>query len=498
MRSRSRNPMLRWISSVLLVAAIVLLTLQLVIYSRNRANFPAGLVIGEVPVGNLSRQAAAERLLLAYTAPVELHYQDQIIHMDPARVDFTLDLETMIAAADLERTGGSFWVGFWDYLWGNLGAESEVPLTATYSEAALLDYLEGEISARYDNAPTPWQPVPASTTFAAGEAGTTIDTEEAVQRIESALFSATERSAELPLRFAEAPRPNLENLQVLLQQIMDAAAYDGLAAVYFQDLETGQELHFIYQLGQNLDTAPDASFTAASVVKIPILVSAFNRINEPPSEAMLNLMDEMIIQSFNDPADELMEVVIDPNEAPLLVTQDLRAIGLENTFMAGQFYLGAPLLERFETPANQRPDINTDPDPYNQTTASDMGMLLADIYQCAESGGGALVAVFGERITQAECRQILSILTKNLLGVLLEGGAPEGTPIAHKHGWTTNTATGVINSMGDAGIVFTPSGDYVVAIFLYHPVQLIWEPVSTMFSDMSEAIYNYYTLESGE
>jgi hypothetical protein len=48
--------------------------------------------------------------------------------------------------------------------------------------------------------------------------------------------------------------------------------------------------------------------------------------------------------------------------------------------------------------------------------------------------------------------------------------------------------------MGDEGIVFTSSGDYMVSIFLYHPAQLIWEPISTMFSDLSEAIYHYYTL----
>jgi hypothetical protein len=52
--------------------------------------------------------------------------------------------------------------------------------------------------------------------------------------------------------------------------------------------------------------------------------------------------------------------------------------------------------------------------------------------------------------------------------------------------------------MGDVGIVFTPIGDYVVAIFLYHPVQLIYDPISTMFSDLAEAIYNYYTLPDRE
>lgn len=495
MRARSQSSALRWTSSILIVAAIVLLTVQLIVYSRNRANFPAGLLVAEVPVGNLSRQEAAERLLEVYSTPVELHYGEEAILMEPAAVDFSLDLETMIAAADLERTSGSFWGGFWNYLWGNLGAVSAVPLTATYSEDALQAYLETEISARYDSPPTPWQPVAGTTTFSEGAAGTTINLDAAMQQIEKALFSSIDRGVNLPLQLAQSPRPNLENLQVQLQQIMDVAGYDGLAAVYFQDLETGQELHFLYQLGENLDADPDATFTAASVIKIPILVSLYGQLDEAPGDAIMALMDEMIIESYNEPADRLMEIVIDPGQAPLMITQDLRDLGLENTFLAGQFYLGAPLLARIETPSNQRNDIYTDPDPYNQTTATDMGMLLADIYQCAQSGGGALVAVFGERITQSECREIVELLSKNLLGALLEGGAPEGTRIAHKHGWVTNPNTGVINSMGDAGIVFTPAGDYVLVIFLYQPVQLIWEPISTMFSDLAEAVYNYYTLQ---
>ncbi len=489
--------MLRWVSSVLIVATIVLLTLQLIVYSRNRANFPAGLVVADVPVGNLSRQAAAERLLEVYSQPVELYYEDQVIRMLPNQVDFSLDLETMIAAADLERTGGSFWLGFWDYLWGNLGSVDPVPLTARYSDAALAAYLEREVGGRYDNPPTPSQPVPGSTRFSGDSPGTAINLDQAMPRVENALFSAENRTVELPIQLAEPPRPNLENLQVQLQQIMEVAGYDGLAVVYFQDLETGQEMHFAYELGENLSTTPDVTFTAASTIKIPILVSTYKRLDTAPEGALDELIQEMIIQSFNDPADELMEIVIDPSQAPLMITQDLHEVGLQNTFLAGQFYLGAPLLARYETPAQARTDVDTDPDPYNQTTASDMGMLLADIYQCAESGGGALVAVYGDLLTQAECQEIVQVLTQNLLGVLLEGGPPEGTQIAHKHGWVTNPNTGVINSMGDVGIVFTPSGDYVVSIFLYHPVQLIWEPISTMFSDLSEAIYNYYTLTEG-
>jgi hypothetical protein len=166
--------------------------------------------------------------------------------------------------------------------------------------------------------------------------------------------------------------------------------------------------------------------------------------------------------------------------------------------LAGEFFFGAPLLADIQTPARLRADINTDPDPYNQTTPSDIGMLLADLYQCAETGGGALVAVFGEDVTQAECQDMINLLSANRIAVLLEAGAPEGTRIAHKHGWVTNPTTGVINSMGDAGIVFTPSGDYVLAIFLYQPVQLVFDPIQEMFGNLAEAVYNYYTLPDRE
>jgi beta-lactamase class A len=74
-------------------------------------------------------------------------------------------------------------------------------------------------------------------------------------------------------------------------------------------------------------------------------------------------------------------MVIDSNLAPLIVSEDMDRLGLDNTFWGGHFYVGAPLLrQNFETPANQRTDVNTGPDRYNQTTAADMGMLMEDIY----------------------------------------------------------------------------------------------------------------------
>lgn len=102
------------------------------------------------------------------------------------------------------------------------------------------------------------------------------------------------------------------------------------------------------------------------------------------------------------------------------------------------------------------------------------------------------MAVFPGKFTKDECQNMITYLTKNKMPSLLEAGIPDGTQIAHKHGWITNN--GVINLIGDAGIIFTPGNDYVLTIFLYHPEQLIWDSASSLVGQLSRAVYNFYNL----
>jgi beta-lactamase class A len=85
------------------------------------------MTIAGVPVGGLSPAQASQRLLEVYTSPIEAQYNDAIIHIDPGNVGFQVDVETMLAAADLTRTGGSFWGGFWDYIWNRTPPEVKSP-----------------------------------------------------------------------------------------------------------------------------------------------------------------------------------------------------------------------------------------------------------------------------------------------------------------------------------------------------------------------------------
>jgi hypothetical protein len=477
----------------LVLAAIVLLAVQLIIFSRSRITYPAGLTVGGVPVGNLTREQAAERLLAAYNLPVELQFDDQRIHLDPAQVGFQLNLESMLAAADLARTGGPFWAEFWGYLWGARGVSGEVPLDASYSEPLLRAYLEDELAPRYNQPPAPARPQIGTVNFLPGAPGLEIDADAALVGIGDALRSPNRRVVSLPVRRTAAARPSLHNLEIFLRQTLDISGYDGVAAVYLLDLQSAQEIYFAQNAGRDVPIPPDVAFTASSTIKIPIMVSAFRRIDPATSQEAYNLLAGMIEESGNDPADWLMEGFINPFRGPLEVTADMQALGLDNTFLAGFFRPGSPILQFIRTEANSRTDVPTDLDPYNQATPLELGMLLEDIYQCAETGGGALVAVFPGEITQDECRQMIEYLSRNFVPFLIPAGAPEGTRIAHKHGWVSDL-TGAITTIGDAAIVFTPSGNYILVIFFHHPVQLVWDPISALIADMARIVYNYYNL----
>lgn len=489
MKSRSSFSLMRWLAVFFLLSAVILTTVQLIGYSRARANFPAGQTIANVPVGGLDRQAAAQRLLQVFSTPIEVHYNDAVIQIKPSNFGFNLNIESMLSAADQQRSSEPFWSGFWNALWNRTITPSNVPLIASYSEERLRTYLQDEIAARYDRDPSPAIPVAGSTSFQGGESGTQLDIDRAVELIDEALRSSTSRVVNLSYQKTNPPRPSLQNLQILLEQVMDNASYTGLAEMDIIDLGSDQELHFAYQQGQNPPV--NIAFTAASTIKIPIMVSTFRHTDEPTPSDIKDLLTAMITESQNPPADDLMNTAIGGARGPLVVSEDMDSLGLENTFLAGFFYDGAPQLRVFQTPANTRTDINTSPDPYNQTTAADMAYLLEDIYHCAQNGNGTLPAAWGTEISQSECQQMITLLKGNNIPVLLQAGLPEGTAIAHKHGWTSE-ASGVIRTMGDSGIIFSPGGDYIFTIYLHDDVQLVFDPINQMVALMSQAVYNFF------
>ncbi len=484
---------LRIISLIFVVAAIALTLSQLVNYSRDRNNYPAGMTIGGIAVGGVNAQVASERVLQVYSQPVEVHYAGEIIHIDPTQVGFSVDIESMLAAADLTRTTSSFWGGFWDSLWNHARPASEIPLQASLDNEQLAFYLETEIATRYDQPASAAQPIAGSVNFKEGKPGQELNINRASVLIEDALRSPTNRVVTLSYQQTAPERPTMQNLEILLKQIIEISEFDGVINFYLSDLQNAQEIHFSLDNNEIISVNPvDVAITASSTIKIPIMISNFVHLGTP-DERTTSYMEGVFSQSDNAAADNLMSE-IDFETGPLIVSSDMQVLGLENTFMAGFFCSPSapcPLLKRYETPANQRTDIFTNPDDYNQTTSSDMGMLLTDIYQCAESGGGTLRAVFPAQITQAHCLQMIEFMEQDKFGSLIQAGLPDGTKIAHKHGFIPDRY-GVVHDISDVGIVYTPGGDFVLAIYTYHPVQGIWGDVNPLFVELTQAVYNYF------
>ena len=347
------------------------------------------MTIAGIPVGGLSPAGASQRLLEVYTSPIEAQYGDAIIHIDPGTVGFEIDVETMLAAADLSRTGGPFWGGFWEYIWNRTPPTTQIPLSSSISEDRLREYLQNEITTRYDQPPAPALPVPGGTSFLPGEPGQTLDLDRAVLLITDALKSPTNRKIALSFTRSSASRPTIENLEILLKQIITVSNFDGLIGFYMRDLQSGQEIHFAMNNKQEITADPDIAFTASSTIKVPIVASYLINRGSNLDAATIDVISRVLAKSDNSATDQVLER-IDTTNGPVIVTQNMETLGLNSTFLGGMFYLGAPnLLPGRLTPGNQRTDVFADPDPYSQTTPTEMGTLLADIYQCDQSGGGA-------------------------------------------------------------------------------------------------------------
>jgi len=492
--NRNTTLLTRGLSALLLSIAVILTIFALTGYSKQRNSYPQGMTIAGVPVGGVDPQTASQRVLQVYSAPVQVQYAGAVIQIEPIVIGFQLDMDTMLAAADLSRTGASFWGGYWDYLWNRQPSPAAIPLSASFSEQRLREYLTNEIAPRYDTSPSPPQPIAGSVNLTPGTPGQSLDIERAIVLIEDALSSPTNRTVALSFNREVAARPTLDFLEVLLKGTIKRYEFDGVIGVYMLDLQTGQEIHFAENNGLEISVTPDVAFTSSSTAKIPIMVSYFGQYGKTGLEPnIIDAMLDMIRRSENPPADRFMSD-LDQARGPLIVTEKMNALGLLNTFMAGYFFDGAPLLQVFKTPSNSRTDVTTNPDRYNQTTPSDMGMLLEDLYQCAESGGGAFVAVFPDTMSKEVCQQMVELLVQDKLGALFQAGLPEGTRIAHKHGWVTNTS-GVIDNVSDAAIVYTPGGNYILVTYAYHPVQIVWDTTANpLFAELSMAVYNYFNV----
>ena len=482
---------LRLLAGIFITSALLVLVWQYTVFASQPSGYPQGMTMAGVPVEGLDQQAAAERLMAVYNAPVAVSYNDATFHLIPSDLGFVLDMVNMFELANTAGRTHAGLGGFLRSLWSRpADGPVSIPLLTLQDAEKMRVYLQHEVQPRYDQPAEPALPVPGGYDFTPGKPGRMLDTGAAMPLLIEAMSKPAERVATLPVIEVGATPPDPAVLEVMLSQLITVARFDGVAEIFVEDFSTGAIVGLAMDDGQPIET--DVAFTAASLIKIPVMVSLFKTIDLPLDNAVETDLRLMINQSDNGSTDDIMRKYLGGNLAPVTVTQDIRSMGLRNTFLAGYFYLGAPLLDRIVTPANQRQDVQVGLDIYNQTTASDMATILKLLYQCEQQDTG-LEAVFEGQISHAECEKMLEVLRNNRFPQLITAGLPEGTWIGQKHGWVIEE-DGIMRTIVNSGLVRSPGGDYVISVFLYHPRQLAYDPANELMARLSRAVYNYEQL----
>ena len=335
-------------------------------------------------------------------------------------------------------------------------------------------------SARhYDRAPKPPLPQLSTGDFTPGESGHELDIPASVPVIESALLSSFRREATLAVRELDPPPPDLSFVTGIVES--ELASFPGIASAFVKDLRTGDEI------AVNADVA----YAGMSIIKIAIMAEAYRHLDQRPDPDTTKILTETMTLSGNFTANLLLRMIGngDAYRGTEILNESMLRLGLINTFMATP-YDEKVVPPTIITPANSRSDINTEPDPYMQTTPTDIGLLLEMIHQCSK-GGGTINLIYPDGFDADECQAMIDHMLENQLSgddevpVLIAAGLPENTPIAHKHGWVADTRA-------DAALVFTPGGDYVLVIYLYQPGWVDWDQTNSIMTRISRLVYGCF------
>lgn len=464
---------------VLFGIGLALLGWQYLRYRASLEVLPAGMTVAGLDVEGMTPEQVVESLEVAFSQPVRLTYQEQTLALTPESVAFRFDPERTLTAIREAVAWRETVDGFLAFLLRREPEPVAVRPAATFSSERLDGFLS-QVARQYDHPPQPPVPLPETLTYRDGLPGYELDHDASRERVAAALLSAVDRQADLVVRTEAAPPLEMAQLQEMLEALL--ADFDGLPSIFVKDLQTGEEL----------EINPDVAYAGMSILKIAVMVETYRALDRLPNVEETKLLTETMTLSGNFTANLLLRDVIGGGDAYQGVenlTLSMRYLGLVNTFMATP-YDEEVLPPTIVTPANSRTDVNSRPDPYMQTTARDMGLLLEMIYQCSR-GGGTLMVAYPGAFTSEECQQMLDMMADNRIGGLFEDGLPEGTRLAHKHGWISDTELTDF-TVGDAGIVFTPGGDYVLVAFLSSPHWIEWDYANPLMANIATATYNYF------
>lgn len=272
-------------------------------------------------------------------------------------------------------------------------------------------------------------------------------------------------------KVVEAPIKDEEWLEMVGGLEKLSREYRGRVGIYIKDLETGK----------SWDYNSDRKFPSASLIKVPIMAAVFEKIRagqlsldtqirltrgyrvggsgslkwvrDGTSLSVMEIVYKMITESDNTATKMLIDSV-----GMDYLAAAFRAMDLEQTNITPE---GMSLTSR---PVRRE----------NYTTAREMGGLMERIYS-------------GKLVDRDSSEFMLDVLKHTKSRTRLRRGLPLGWEIGHK--------TGLLRrSCHDVGIVFSPRGDFVIAVLTSEVPS--YASAKTFISKVAKLTYKYYKIDS--
>ena len=514
------------ILTVVLVGVLALFRLY-TYYKGAAGPIPPGVTLGGIDFSSdKDRAKIRQELEPIFTQPIGVHFEKQLLVLDPAAIGFTVHVDQTIDDAARYLEGLDFVDIAVREAIGLPQRQRDVPVRYSYDEAALRTWLEGvaaqwnydPIPARVDvppvavplvappvvtetvaitdgsppldsvtgvvsgtvPAPTP-TPVPIrKLDWMPGTPGQKLDVEASIPVVLAALSSTDRRMAQLVLTPIAPPPPDMADLAAQLPRVLDT--FPVFTAVAVHDLTTGERAQ----------ADGDAAFSAMTTIK-PALALALmealpNGIVAGDEDA--TKVGEWIDRAIGQGDDSAANAALawygggDAAAGARRLTAFLQRLGLQNSFIQGE--IGATAAAALVTPSNQRERPNTRPDANAQTTPDDMAALLGAIYDCTLDKG-LLRTTFPKSITPQKCRNVLFYMTHNELRDSLWRGLRdyEKQWIVHQHGLA-------YEQHGNTALVWGPSGPYSISIYIYNPALTDSSTSNRAILDLSRMIWDFF------
>ncbi len=471
----------KWLIILVILIGGAFLLVRGVQYRLSSDLLPEGTNVAGIDVSGIALEDASRLLKARYSEPVYVYHRNEHIELDPDGVGFELSLNEMLAEVQKQIASKSELERYAGFLLQRPLEPINVPLQASHDSGAV-HALVDSISELLDEPATAAQILSEGGQVKEGEGGFFTDVEASVPIVEDALYRQENRVAKLVILDQETPDISMNLLAETIESKLHG--FNGVGSVFVLNLGTGEEIGINAEL----------PMSGLSILKIAVFVEAYRALDGPPTAEQQELFMDTATRSSNYGANLLLHLVAGEDntyKGADILTESMRRLGLENTFMAVPYDASPPPYRQttYVTPANSRTDIEVELDSTMQTTAEEIGTLLSMIYQCS-NGGGALIAAYPEEITSNECQAIIDLMVLNEEGNLIRFGVPDGTPVSHKHGWAQGTHA-------DAGIVLSPGGDFVIVEYLQQPGEwLVADESFPILREIARATYNYFNMDN--